>query len=69
MKGYVFVTFVNTDDEIVSTHVVKESKLDQFINDKYALFGVGIAYIHTAVETLNGSIGKGTYLTLKKIYH
>lgn len=69
MKGYVFVTFVNTDDEIVSTHVVKESKLDQFINDKYALFGVGIAHIHTAVEMLNGSIGKGTYLTMKKIYH
>lgn len=69
MKGYVFVTFRNTDDEIVSTHVVKESKLDCFLNDKYALFGVGMAYIHTAVETLNGSIGKGTYLTSKKIYH
>lgn len=69
MKEYVFVTFCNTDDEIVSTHVVKKSKLDYFLNDKYALFGVGMAYIHTAAETLNGSIGKGSYLTMKHINH
>lgn len=69
MKGYVVVTFCNTDDEIVSTHVVEENKLDYFINDKYALFGAGVAHINKAVICLNGSVGKGNYIKSVNINH
>lgn len=69
MKGFVFVTFCNIDDEVVSTHVVKEEKLDIFLDDKYTLSGEGIAYVHRATECLNGSIGKGTYLFTRQIKH
>lgn len=69
MEGFVFVTFCNTVDEVVSTHVVKEEKIDMFLDDKYALPGIGVAYVHNATECLNGSIGKSTYLFTRQIKH
>lgn len=69
MKGFVFVTFCNTIDEVVSTHVVNEEKINMFLDDKYALPGIGVAYVHSATEYLNGSIGKGAYLFTRQIKH
>lgn len=64
----VFVTF-EKDFEVRSTHVVFKDKLDEFINDKYAMFGVGVAHINKAVACLNGSIGRGDYIKTINIYH
>lgn len=69
IEDFVCVTFENTDCEIVSTHVVLKEKLDVFLNDKYAMYGVGFAHINEAVMYLNGSIGKGKYITNYKINH
>ena len=68
IEDFVVVTFEN-DFEIVSTHVVLKEKLDEFTNDKYAMFGIGVAHINEAVICLNGSIGKGKYITNFKINH
>lgn len=68
LNDLVFVTF-EKDLEIYSTHVVFKDKLDKFINDKYAMFGVGVAHINKAVACLNGSIGRGDYIKSVKIYH
>lgn len=61
IEDFVFVTF-EKDFEVHSTHVVLKEKLDDFVNDKYAMFGVGVAHINKAVICLNGSIGKGDYI-------
>ena len=64
----VFITF-EKDFEVCSTHVVLKEKLDNFVNDKYAMFGVGVAQINKAVMYLNGSIGKGDYIKSINIFH
>lgn len=64
----VFITF-EKDFEVCSTHVVFKDKLDNFVNDKYAMFGVGVAHINKAVMYLNGSIGKGDYIKSINIFH
>jgi hypothetical protein len=46
-----------------------KEKLDDFVNDKYAMFGVGVAHINKAVMYLNGSIGKGDYIKSINIFH
>lgn len=69
INDFVFVTFTKDFDEVYSTHVVLKEKLDDFINDKYAMFGVGIAHINKAVMCFNGSIGKGDYIKSINIYH
>lgn len=69
INDFVFVTFTNDCDEVRSTHVVLKEKLDDFVNDKYAMFGVGIAHINKAVMCFNGSIGKGDYIKSINIYH
>lgn len=66
---FVFVTFTKDFDEVRSTHVVLKEKLDDFVNDKYAMFGVGVAHINKAVMCFNGSIGKGDYIKSINIYH
>ena len=68
IEDFVFVTF-EKDFEVRSTHVVFKDKLDEFINDKYAMFGVGVAHINKAVMCFNGSIGKGDYIKSINIYH
>ena len=68
IEDLVFVTF-EKDFEVRSTHVVFKDKLDEFINDKYAMYGVGVAYINKAVICLNGSIGRGDYIKSINIYH
>jgi hypothetical protein len=68
INDFVFVTF-EKDNEVRSTHVVLKEKLDNFINDKYAMFGVGIAHINKAVMCLNGSIGRGDYMSSINIFH
>ena len=68
INDFVFVTF-EKDCEVRSTHVVFKDKLDEFINDKYAMYGVGVAYINKAVICLNGSIGRGDYIKSINIYH
>lgn len=68
IEDFVFVTF-EKDFEVRSTHVVLKEKLDVFVNDKYAMFGVGIAHINHAVIYLNGSIGKGDYIKSINISH
>lgn len=68
IEDFVFVTF-EKDCEVRSTHVVLKEKLDNFVNDKYAMFGVGIAHINKAVMYLNGSIGKGDYIKSINIFH
>ena len=69
INDFVFVTFTNDCDEVRSTHVVLKEKLDDFVNDKYAMFGVGVAHINKAVMCFNGSIGKGDYIKSINIYH
>lgn len=69
INDFVFVTFTNNSDEVRSTHVVLKEKLDDFVNDKYAMFGVGVAHINKAVMCFNGSIGKGDYIKSINIYH
>lgn len=69
INDFVFVTFTKDCDEVRSTHVVLKEKLDDFVNDKYAMFGVGIAHINKAVMCFNGSIGKGDYIKSINIYH
>ena len=68
IEDFVFVTF-EKDFEVRSTHVVFKDKLDEFINDKYAMFGVGVAHIYKAVMCFNGSIGNGDYIKSINIYH
>ena len=68
IEDFVFVTF-EKDFEVRSTHVVFKDKLDEFINDKYAMFGVGVAHINKAVACFNGSIGRGDYIKSINIYH
>lgn len=68
IDDFVFVTF-EKDLEVYSTHIVLKEKLDTFVNDKYAMFGVGIARINKAVMYLNGSIGRGEYIKSINIYH
>ena len=68
INDFVFVTF-EKDFEVRSTHVVLKEKLDNFVNDKYAMFGVGIAHINKAIMYLNGSIGKGDYIKSINIFH
>ena len=68
INDFVFVTF-EKDNEVRSTHIVLKEKLDNFINDKYAMFGVGVAHINKAVMCLNGSIGKGDYIESINIFH
>ncbi len=69
INDFVFVTFTKDFDEVRSTHVVFKEKLDDFVNDKYAMFGVGVAHINKAVMCFNGSIGKGDYIKSINIYH
>ena len=69
IEDFVFVTFTKDFDEVRSTHVVLKEKLDDFVNDKYAMFGVGVAHINKAVMCFNGSIGKGDYIKSINIYH
>ena len=69
INDFVFVTFTKDFDEVYSTHVVLKEKLDDFVNDKYAMFGVGVAHINKAVMCFNGSIGKGDYIKSINIYH
>lgn len=69
INDFVFVTFTNNSDEVRSTHVVLKEKLDDFVNDKYAIFGIGVAHINKAVMCFNGSIGKGDYIKSINIYH
>lgn len=69
INDFVFVTFTKDFDEVYSTHVVLKEKLDDFINDKYAMFGIGVAHINKAVMCFNGSIGKGDYIKSINIYH
>lgn len=69
INDFVFVTFTKDFDEVHSTHVVLKEKLDDFVNDKYAMFGVGVAHINKAVMCFNGSIGKGDYIKSINIYH
>ena len=64
----VFITF-EKDFEVCSTHVVLKEKLDDFVNDKYAMFGIGVAHINKAVMCFNGSIGKGDYIKSINIFH
>lgn len=68
INDFVFVTF-EKDLEVRSTHVVLKEKLDVFVNDKYAMFGVGVAHINKAVICLNGSIGRGDYIKSINISH
>jgi hypothetical protein len=68
INDLVFVTF-EKDNEVNSTHVVLNEKLNEFINDKYAMYGVGVAHINHAVICLNGSIGRGDYIKSINIYH
>jgi hypothetical protein len=68
INDLVFVTFVK-DNEVNSTHVVLKEKLNEFINDKYAMYGIGVAHINHAVICLNGSIGRGDYINSINIYH
>lgn len=68
LDKFVFVTF-EKDFEVRSTHVVLKEKLDDFLNDKYALFGVGVAHINKAVQCFNGSIGRGDYIKSINIFH
>lgn len=68
LDNFVYVTF-EKDFEVRSTHVVLKEKLDDFVNDKYAMFGVGVAHINKAVMCFNGSIGKGDYIKSINIYH
>jgi hypothetical protein len=67
-EDLVFVTF-EKDFEVHSTHVVLKEKLDDFVNDKYAMFGVGVAHINKAIICFNGSIGKGDYIKSINIFH
>jgi hypothetical protein len=69
INDFVFVTFTKDFDEVYSTHVVLKEKLDDFVNDKYAMFGIGVAHINKAVMCFNGSIGKGDYIKSINIYH
>ena len=69
INDFVFVTFTKDFDEVRSTHVVLKEKLDDFVNDKYTMFGVGVAHINKAVMCFNGSIGKGDYIKSINIYH
>ena len=69
INDFVFVTFTKDFDEVYSTHVVLKEKLEDFINDKYAMFGIGVAHINKAVMCFNGSIGKGDYIKSINIYH
>lgn len=68
INDLVFVTF-EKDNEVNSTHVVLKEKLNEFINDKYAMYGIGVAHINQAVICLNGSIGRGDYIKSINIYH
>lgn len=68
VDNYYFITF-EKDMEVRSTHVVLKEKLDDFLNDKYEMFGVGIAHINKAVQCFNGSIGRGDYIKSVNIYH
>ncbi len=67
LEDFVCVTLENSDGELVSTHVVLKEKLEVFLNDKYAMYCVSFAYINEAVICLNGSIGKGKYITNYKV--
>jgi hypothetical protein len=68
MKGYVYVQILNTQYEEVSIYVVNETKLESFLSDKYALFGIiGTAYIYSTIECLNGMIGKGDFIKCVEI--
>lgn len=69
INDFVFVTFTKDFDEVYSTHVILKEKLDDFVNDKYAMFGIGVAHINKAVMCFNGSIGKGDYIKSINIYH
>lgn len=69
INDFVFITFTKDFDEVYSTHVVLKEKLDDFVNDKYTMFGVGVAHINKAVMCFNGSIGKGDYIKSINIYH
>lgn len=69
MKGYVYVQFLNTQYEEVSAYVVNETKLESFLSDKYALFGIGTAYVYSTIECLNGMIGKGDFIKCVEIKH
>lgn len=68
INDLVFVTF-EKDNEVNSTHVVLKEKLNEFINDKYAMYGIGVAHINNAVICFNGSIGRGDYIKSINIYH
>lgn len=68
IEDFVFVTF-EKDFEVRSTHVVLKEKLDEFVNDKYAMYGIGVAYINHAVICLNGSIERGDYIKSINIFH
>ena len=68
MEDFVYITF-EKDFEVCSTHVVLKEKLDKFLNDKYAMYGAGVAHINKAVIYLNGSIGKGDYIKSVNIVH
>lgn len=68
IEDFVFITF-EKNFEVPSTHVVLKEKLDDFVNDKYAMFGIGIAHIFKAVMCFNGSIGKGDYIKSINIFH
>jgi len=68
IEDFVYITF-EKDFEVHSTHVVLKEKLDDFVNDKYAMFGVGVAHINKAVICFNGSIGKGDYIKSINIFH
>ena len=61
IEDFVFITF-EKEFEVYSTHVVLTEKLDEFLNDKYVMYGSGVAHINKAVICLNGSIGKGDYI-------
>lgn len=68
INDFVFIIF-EKDYEVPSTYVVLKEKLDDFINDKYAMFGIGNAHIFKAVMCFNGSIGKGDYIKSINIFH
>lgn len=68
INDFVFVTF-EKNNEIRSTHIVLKEKLNEFINDKYAMYGTGIAHVNHAVICLNGSIGRGDYIKSINIFH
>lgn len=69
LEDFVFVTFENTDGEVKHTFVVKKDKLDDFLNDKYTFYGIGVCHINKATLYFNGSIGRGDYIKTVKVDH